>query len=334
MIGLRRSDVVKAISIGLTMVVAFALALFIGACQRVDERALSEESQGTAGGINEQASGDSAITPICIRNGTDRGGFATLVGEKLIDTGYRYENGYTIDIGNSLTSESPESMIWVSGSSERLYRQASELQSLLGFKLVNTSDREKPNERFSDEGILIVLGLDKVSSSAFDVYAQSGRSYPPIPGYDKTTVFQMEPFDEAAAVRIEEQYDTTKKESIPEEAVHLKVYNSSAVDGAATTAAERLTRQGFSPTASQTAQAPHDGTWIVYQSADFEAEARAVGNLMGNVESYFCITDYPGWGYVTADIAVFVGLDWVNENMLKEGQAPYPPLATTPLTWS
>ncbi len=310
----------KTVSLLLMTLCGVLLIFLLAACQDEESASLNSSNSSAA---DSRIAEENLITPLSIRNSTDRGGFAILVGEKLRSEGFLYENGYTIDIGNAKRFMYPESAIWVPTGNDALLAKALELQEILGFKLISEDDALGAFEGIDRDGILILLGEAEISSPAFDSYADTGRDYPMIPSRDTTTVFRMEPYDEAAAQRLLEAQPSTSSPRISAPPAHLVIRNANGVDGTAAAAAELLAGYGFSPEVSPTLWAPMDRVTVFYQDSSCEAEALEIGAILG-ADEYISIAEYPGWGYLIDDITVLLGLNWVNENMLEEGQAPYP----------
>jgi len=112
------------------------------------------------------------------------------------------------------------------------------------------------------------------------------------------------------------------KETIPNREISVTVKNGCGVEGAAGQASSSLQKLTFSPTVENAEIWVYD-SWIVYRSESFEAQALQIKEELG-IENTLCIEPSKGgWDY-SSGILVVIGIDWVNANMLEEGQDPYP----------
>lgn len=138
---------------------------------------------------------------VSIRNATWEGGWAALVGQQLKDGGYRVENGYTIDIGNTAYRTTQKSMIIIQRKNDRLQSEAEKLQEILGFEIDYLDDFINPDAVVNSDSsfsssVYVVLGARDAHKTDYKQYESEVEAcnYPPIMGPDTHTILQIEPY--------------------------------------------------------------------------------------------------------------------------------------------
>jgi len=153
-----------------------------------------------------------------------------------------------------------------------------------------------------------------------------GTNRPTIPQSDPTSrnYTQPQPF-----VGDGSNYNRYGTEIIGEAATgdpSIVVRNGSMVDGAATAVAQELQTDGYAvDIAAKQFPGSFDGnTWILYQNRDgLKEKAQDIQSILGCGQLMVLGPDGFNADYFKEDITIVVNIDWVNANMLEEGQGPY-----------